>query len=126
MPEEWYDELAELWNQIIDNSFALPSSWVHVGATLTPKADDASQSRPISIAALAWRVCSSATVHRLRPWADKWAHPDLFGRYRGVYKLIGKFEDLPKRLQDLMLSLKLVQLDRHHDHPAWYAKTETT
>ena len=63
------------------------------------------------------------SVHRQ---SDTVCHPDLFGRYRGVYKLIGKFEDLPKRLQDLMLSLKLVQLDRHHDHPAWYAKTETT
>jgi hypothetical protein len=78
LPENWFDDLASLFNQMVDNESPLPPTWKNQWAAMIPK-PESDDHRPICIATLAWRVCSSAVIKRMAPWMDTWIHDDLYG-----------------------------------------------
>ena len=78
-PHGFFDALAQLWNLVLRIGI-LPLPWAAVRCVLIPKEIGF---RPISVAALAWRIGISALIQQLTGWIDLWAHPALVGGLRG-------------------------------------------
>ena len=75
LPDIFFMALAQLW-QCVLSSGKLPFQWTHVRTVLIPK--DVGL-RPISVAALAWRIGMGAIIQQLTPWINLWAPPELVG-----------------------------------------------
>lgn len=79
LPQGFFDALAQLWTLVLSNGI-LPPSWAAVRCVLLPKEIGY---RPISVAALAWRIGIGALIQQLTGWIDLWAHPALVGGLKG-------------------------------------------
>ena len=97
LPEHFFEVLAGFWNKLVEMRAPLPNSWRHQRASLIPKPGSADY-RPLSVAVLAWRACSSATVKNLSPWVERWAHKCLYG---GIPRRVA--DELHERLQSDLL-----------------------
>ena len=62
LPDTFFQRLAEVWTAVLEGA-DLPAAWLHVRVVLIPKQEGGEW--PISIAALAWRIGMSATLHKL-------------------------------------------------------------
>ena len=80
LPEEFWDEVAEVWNEFLQGA-EMPPILAEVRTVGVPKEDGTD--RPISVAALLWRLANGVLVERLTSWVEAWAPPELAGGLRG-------------------------------------------
>ncbi|CAE8687780.1 unnamed protein product, partial [Polarella glacialis] len=89
--DEFFERLAEVWNLVLDGA-ELPEPWLEVRCVLIPKAEGGV--RPISVAALAWRIGMASVLRMVQPWVEQWAPEELVG---GLSKRSA--DELHERLQ---------------------------
>jgi endonuclease/exonuclease/phosphatase family metal-dependent hydrolase len=72
----FFEALARLW-KVVWETAKLPESWKHVRVVSIPKEDGGL--RPLSIAAIGWRLGMTLVVASLREWYQQWIHTDIAG-----------------------------------------------
>lgn len=66
---------------IVDDSAAIPSPWLHSRVVCIPK--ETGGFRPLTVAAIMWRLGASTMTRQLRLWIDTWAPHELIGGLAG-------------------------------------------
>jgi hypothetical protein len=92
LPEVFFELLARLCNEMCNTGGHLPEAWQNVRVCLIPKPGNGT--RPISIAAAAWRLCATAILDDWKTWILSWATDALSGGVpgRGVDDALAAFE----------------------------------
>ena len=60
----------------------LPAAWLQARVVGIPKVGS-DEKRPISVAAICWRVGVGFQVFKVRSWVDGWAPPEVVGGLAG-------------------------------------------
>ena len=81
MGEEFWERLADLWKLCMQTK-RLPEAWLHARVVGIPK-PGSDEKRPISVAAVCWRIGIGYQVYKLREWVDQWAPPEVVGGLAG-------------------------------------------
>ena len=114
LPDDFFQAFADLWNRVLDTG-TVPTQWTCVRCCLIPKEVGF---RPISIAALAWRLGVGAVVQRLSSWIDEWAPPELAGGLKGRCASQAH-QELHESLQNPLVFGAKLDLSKCFDHVDW-------
>ena len=80
LPQPWWHCFHQLWRAVL-RAGRVPDIWRSVKVAFRPKPDG--ELRPLSLAAVAWRIGASAIVQQLGQWSNKWAPEHLIGGLAG-------------------------------------------
>ena len=111
LPLGFFDALADLWNHVLVVG-RLPTQWSLVRCALIPKEIGF---RPISVAALAWRIGVGAIIQQLSEWIDQWAPAPLVGGLKGR-SAATVHEELHKSLSESNLFGAKLDVAKCFDH----------
>ena len=79
LPKELFKRLAEVWTLCLEQSRLL-EIWKQIRVVGIPKSDGGT--RPLSVAAVAWRAGMTIIVRKLADWFDGWAPEEIIGGLR--------------------------------------------
>lgn len=80
LPLEWWEAFADVWNRSLECGI-IPTAWASIRVVLIDKVGGGT--RPLGIAALAWRLGASLIQTQLGPWIEDWAPNFLTGGLPG-------------------------------------------
>jgi hypothetical protein len=80
LPPDFWERLASTWNRFLHGE-RLPALLAQIRTVGLDKPEGGQ--RPISLAAVAWRICNTALIGKLADWVEQWAPPELTGGLRG-------------------------------------------
>ena len=91
LPCLWWEQLADLWNFVIQIG-SVPLRWTEVQNILLP--NPTGGVRVLGIASIAWRLGASCIVKKLSGWTAEWAPPEIAGGLagRGVHFCHHRFQ----------------------------------
>ena len=72
-----FEPLSLLWKKCLELG-KIPETWAHARTVFIDKPCGDGK-RPLSIAAICWRLVASAAVADLKPWIQSWADDSLCG-----------------------------------------------
>ena len=80
LPDSFFESLSLLWDLIL-RACRLPEAWLKIRCVLIPK-QEGEGFRPISVAAIGWRVGLTAIMNQLHPWLESWLPESVVGGLR--------------------------------------------
>ena len=80
LPDSFFESLSQLWDLIL-RTCRLPQAWLKIRCVLIPK-QEGEGFRPISVAAIGWRVGLTAIMNQLHPWLESWLPESVVGGLR--------------------------------------------
>ena len=79
LPKEFFERLAEVWMLCLKEA-KIPEIWKQIRVVGIPKA--VGGTRPLSVAAVAWRAGMTIIVRKLADWIDGSAPEEIIGGLR--------------------------------------------